>query len=1285
MSVIKNTENCKKKRVETFEIQNDNSVADFASLSLLPAPLKIPVKNVLDVPVKPVPQAVFAPSKNIFNSFFFKNLGASITTGLVFSGLFCFALYTFATYPTTPYSPGDTLSPECAPGASNCSVVAPAAYSFGANNFSGSGTVTANGFLVGTKFAVDANGNITKINNVTYSWPANDGDSGQVLSSDGSGTLSWVANGAGSMVYPGAGIAVSTGSAWGSSLTDNHSNWDAGYSHKTTEDAINGLVFVNGAGTYSAKSIGTDVQAYDAALASLAGVANPASAAFLKMGTDGAISTDTSTYLTSLSGALLATGATTGATSQIQIFTNGVQTSVINGGSAANDDITIQGTTDSTRTTSYVNLQPNGGNVGIGTTTPTGSLDVRKSGDSLWLVMRSDTLGAFLMGQRSEGTLASPSAVTSAHSLINISGGGYDGSNWVNQKGEMTIWASENWSTISNPTTITFTTTPSGSVTAVERMRIESDGKVGIGNTAPGAMLDIGTATSTLGTMRLEGSTSGYVQIQPAVAAGSWTLTLPGNDGDSGQFLQTNGSGVATWATALTSVTAHNLLSATHGDTTTGSAVRGDIITAQGASPTWTRKAKGSAGQLITFDADDVVYTTATYPGTATTTGAYMRADGTNWISSTLVLPNSGTAYKLAAYTATNTLTELAAVGATGQILQGNTGAIPSWSTATFPSTATSTGTILRADGTNWVASTATYPNTTTANQILYSTATNTVGGDSGLTFDGTTLTVGSSTEVFTVLDTGKVGINATSPTYDLSFGGDATRTISLERNTTTNGSNLTLSAGGALSGGTNLNAGMLYLKAGISTGSGGSSDIFFQTATSGSSGTSDNTPTTKLTVRGNGNVVVGTAALTTDATSGFLYLPSSAGTPTGVPTTETGTVPIQYDTTNNALMAYRGGAWRTIAETGGFQIPDYETVDPVSGVQMQEGDLVMGVIDGRLPNDNLHAVWVKWSTVKDRLLAEARGELQDSGTIGTGEISGVEVEGTTFLEKVKNIFFSLGIEIKDGVTNIASLATQKFSADTADIKQVSIQTMQMIDQKTGETYCTWIVDGEWVKEKGECSAMNLNKEPASIAPVATPIVTPVETPEVQPSTTLPETTEITQQQQHAIEQAADQAAREASQQTASRISDEVTEKVQDKIEKEVEKQVEKQLEEKDLEPVPEDVEVQPEPTPAPEPIVEPAQESVPAPAVEEVPSMGDLIQEATSGLFQQMWEFFSWIFKFSSKEATKIIPDSVKRAPAGLFEAVKIGLEVRTPEIMEKSTAGMLEPIKNLWSHFVK
>jgi hypothetical protein len=44
---------------------------------------------------------------------------------------------------------------------------------------------------------------------------------------DLSADRSWTIN---SMIYPGAGIAVSTGTAWGTSLTDNSSNWNTAYS-----------------------------------------------------------------------------------------------------------------------------------------------------------------------------------------------------------------------------------------------------------------------------------------------------------------------------------------------------------------------------------------------------------------------------------------------------------------------------------------------------------------------------------------------------------------------------------------------------------------------------------------------------------------------------------------------------------------------------------------------------------------------------------------------------------------------------------------------------------------------------------------------------------------------------------------------------------------------------------------------------------------------------------------------------------------------------------------------
>lgn len=108
----------------------------------------------------------------------------------------------------------------------------------------------------------------------------------------------------------------------------------------------------------------------------------------------------------------------------------------------------------------------------------------------------------------------------------------------------------------------------------------------------------------------------------------------------------------------------------------------------------------------------------------------------------------------------------------------------------------------------------------------------------------------------------GNVGIGTASPSYLLSLGGNAARTIGMERTTTgTTGYGLTLLAGGAKAATADLSGGDLVLSAGTATGT-GSSKISFQTATAqGSTASTDNAPTTKMTILGNGNVGIGTAS----------------------------------------------------------------------------------------------------------------------------------------------------------------------------------------------------------------------------------------------------------------------------------------------------------------------------------------------------------------------------------------------------------------------------------------
>lgn len=68
---------------------------------------------------------------------------------------------------------------------------------------------------------------------------------------------------------------------------------------------------------------------------------------------------------------------------------------VLQGGVAANEDLTLEGTAHATKTTSYVILQPTAGNVGIGTTTPTAVLQIEVDRSNAVLGSELSTNGTF--------------------------------------------------------------------------------------------------------------------------------------------------------------------------------------------------------------------------------------------------------------------------------------------------------------------------------------------------------------------------------------------------------------------------------------------------------------------------------------------------------------------------------------------------------------------------------------------------------------------------------------------------------------------------------------------------------------------------------------------------------------------------------------------------------------------------------------------------------------------------------------------------------------------------
>lgn len=141
----------------------------------------------------------------------------------------------------------------------------------------------------------------------------------------------------------------------------------------------------------------------------------------------------------------------------------------------------------------------------------------------------------------------------------------------------------------------------------------------------------------------------------------------------------------------------------------------------------------GTANRITsTGGTTPVIDISAAYVGQTSITTLGTISTGT-WSATAIDLAHGGTNANLTAsnggifYSTATAGAILAGTATAGQMLRSGASTTPAWSTATFPATATGTGTILRADGTNWVASTATYPNTTTSQQILYSSAANTI------------------------------------------------------------------------------------------------------------------------------------------------------------------------------------------------------------------------------------------------------------------------------------------------------------------------------------------------------------------------------------------------------------------------------------------------------------------------------------------------------------------------------------------------------------------------------
>ena len=321
-----------------------------------------------------------------------------------------------------------------------------------------------------------------------------------------------------------------------------------------------------------------------------------------------------------------------------------------------------------------------------------------------------------------------------------------------------------------------------------DAVEVSADLNVSAGDFSTRGIANFGTAGTAKGVLNLAGNTSGVVTIQPAAAAGTWTLTLPTNDGSAGQFLQTDGNGVTTWASPAGSGDALTTQPLSQFAATTSSQLASVLSDESGSSGGFVRAVGASLSQLVglairstgaAFDltiATSEVLTagrtlsivvndaarTLTISGNATISGTHSgTSSGTNTGDQTSVSGNAGTSTALATaraiygnnFDGTAALTQIIAstYGGTGNGFTKFTGPASTEKTFTLPN---ANATLARTDAAQTFTGDQTFsglikagsgPTTLTdaAGKIL-SAALNTVGVGQGGTGTATAFTAGS-------------------------------------------------------------------------------------------------------------------------------------------------------------------------------------------------------------------------------------------------------------------------------------------------------------------------------------------------------------------------------------------------------------------------------------------------------------------------------------------------------------------------------------------------------------
>lgn len=164
--------------------------------------------------------------------------------------------------------------------------------------------------------------------------------------------------------------------------------------------------------------------------------------------------------------------------------------------------------------------------LGIGTSTPECSIDVRSGGTGNtrgFQITHYDNSNAFsqakIIGRRARGSVGSPSAVLENDTLVSFNARGYRTTNWSDTVGGMYVYAAENWTNSSTGTYITWRGAKIGSTIVSEWGKLNE-----VGLTLPSLSTSI-IAPTTTGTTKMVVTDANGLLSFADMSSSQWTTS----------------------------------------------------------------------------------------------------------------------------------------------------------------------------------------------------------------------------------------------------------------------------------------------------------------------------------------------------------------------------------------------------------------------------------------------------------------------------------------------------------------------------------------------------------------------------------------------------------------------------------------------------------------------------------------------------------------------------------------------------------------------------------------